>query len=279
MPAKEDVTDMDGRVFLYRGFASGLGGSLRRPFTEVVDGRASIALPIVGGYTAQRIDNYRHREIISIKEVRTYATGNQAKDGSYHTVVSATMEGLNILDFITADAITARLSSRHAADGAEPEIVTAGSTFHNLKIGGHPAEVELDHQLFCSLPTYSALRARFDKDADFKAELQRRFMWTRPPNTLPPGFAANVALPNRSGWPESRGTVPCSLVRDIRCNAPEFERYGHILCVPQVGYIALGELFVSQYARRLTMMRLILGSPFEGDLSGCDVETDGTTYP
>jgi hypothetical protein len=270
---------MDGRVFLYRGFAVGLGGTLKRPFTEVVDDRASIALPIVGGYTASRIENFRYRELISIKEVRTYATGNQSADGSYHTVVSAVMEGLNILDFITADAVVGRLSSQHAPDGAEPEIVTTGSTFHNLRIGGHPVDVELDHDLFGNLPTYSAFRDRFQRDDDFQEQIQRRFMWTMPPDKLPAGFASSVPLPNRKGWPESRGMVPCTLVKDIHCGAPEIERYGHILCVPQVGYILLGELFVSQYARRLTMMRLVLGSPVAADLCGCDVETDGTTYP
>jgi hypothetical protein len=73
--------------------------------------------------------------------------------------------------------------------------------------------------------------------------------------------------------------VPCSLVKNLHFDAPELTRYGHVLCVPQVGYIALGELFMSQYARRLVMMRLILGSPFEGQFDCADVETDGTTYP
>lgn len=270
---------MDGRVFLYRGYAMGLGGTLRRPFQEVVDGGASVVLPIVGGYTAARVQNFRYRELISIKEVRTYTTGSQSKDGAYNTVVSAVMEGLNILDFITADAVVGRLSSKHAPDGAEPEIVTSGSEFHNLRIGGHAVSVDLDHELFGSLSTYSAFRNRFERDDEFQELVQRRFMWTTPPEKLPPGFLNTVPLPNRKYWPEARGMVPCSLVRDIECRAPEMERYGHILCVPQVGYIALGELFVSQYARRLTMMRLILGSPVEADLCGCDVETDGTTYP
>jgi hypothetical protein len=270
---------MDGRVFLYRGFAVGLGGTLKRPFTEVVDGRASIALPIVGGYTADRIDNFRYRELISIKEVRTYATGNQSADGSYHTVVSAVMEGLNILDFITADAVVARLSSQHAPDGAQPSIVTTGSTFHNLKVGGHRVEVDLDHDLFGQLATYSAFQDRFERDEEFQEMVQKRFMWTTPPEKLPEGFAYSIPLPNRRVWPESRGMVPCTLVKDIQTTATEMQRYGHILCVPQVGYIVLGELFVSPYARRLTMMRLVLGSPVEAMLCGCDVETDGTTYP
>jgi len=270
---------MDGRAFLYRGFAVGLGGTLKRPFNEIVDGRASVALPIVGGYTAARLDNYRFHELISIKEVRTYVTGSQSKDGAYNTVVSSTMEGLNILDFITADAVIGRLSSRHAPDGAEPEIVTTGSTFHNLRIGGHAVDVDLDHRMFGELSTYSAFKTRFERDDEFQAQVQRRFMWTMPPEKLPPGFAATIPLPNRASWPESRGMVPCTLVKGVQCAAPEIEQYGHILCVPQVGYIVLGELFVSQYARRLTMMRLVLGSPVEASLCGCDVETDGTTYP
>jgi len=276
---EEVVRDMDGRVFLYRGCAVGVGGMLTRPFHEQIQGQASATLPIVGGYSAARVENYRYRELMSFKEARTYVTGSQSSDGAFNTVVSATIEDLNILDIVTADAVVARLSSRHGPDDAEPSIVAAGSSFHNLKIGGRPVNIDLDHPTFSELSTYTALRTRFEGDRKFQDEMSQRFLWNVSPDKFPPGFAGRVPLPNRKGWPESRGTVPCSLVKDIQSDAPELLRYGYVLCVPQVGYIILGELFVSQYARRLVMMRLELGSPVEGRLLGCDVETDGTTYP
>jgi hypothetical protein len=270
---------MDGRVFLYRGYSVGFGGVLTRPSHEVIDAQASVALPIVGGLTSTRVQNYRLRELISFKEARMYTTGSRSADGAYNTVVSATIEGLNILDVITCDACVGRVSSRHAPDAAEPEIVSAGSTFHNLKIGGYPVDVQFDHKLFADFPTYTQLRGEFEKNADFRERVQTQFMWTSPWKNFPPGFVGSIPMPNTNDWPESRGIVPCTLVKDITCDAPEMARYGHILCLPQVGYIVLGEFFVSQYARRLTMMRLALGSPVEGMMSACDLETDGTTYP
>jgi hypothetical protein len=268
---------MDGRVFLYRGFSVGVGGTLTRPFPQVIDGQASVALPIVGGYTSARVENYRLRELLSFKEARTYTTGSQSPDGAYNTVVSSTIEGLNILDIVTCDAVVGRISSRHEPDADEPAIVATGSTFHNLKIGGQPIDVELD--TFTELDTYTKFRTRFEKDRAFQQTAQERFMWTASPDRFPPQFATRVPLPNRKGWPESRGMVPCSLVKDLTYNAPSLIRYGHVLCVPQVGYIVLGEFMFMQYARRLTMMRLELGSPVEARLTACDVETDGTTYP
>jgi hypothetical protein len=270
---------MDGRVFLYRGFSVGVGGTLTRPFPQVLDGQASVALPIVGGYTSARVENYRLRELLSFKEARTYTTGSQSSDGAYNTVVSSTIEGLNILDIVTCDAVVGRVSSRHEPNADEPEIVASGSVFHNLKIGGHPVDVDLDHPMFGELSTYTKFRSRFEEDREFQQGIQKRFMWTAPPEDFPPAFGTRVPLPNRKGWPESRGMVPCSLVKDIRYNAPEVLRYGHVLCIPQVGYIVLGEFLFSQYARRLTMMRLELGSPVEARITACDVETDGTTYP
>jgi hypothetical protein len=271
---------MDGRVFLYRAFSVGVGGTLTRPFPQVVDGQASVSLPIVGGYTSARVENYRLRELISFKEARTHATGSQSADGAFNTVVSSTIEGLNILDVITCDAVVGRVSSRHAPDGAEPEIITAGSTFHNLKVAGHPVNLEFDETLVGSeLATYTAFRTRFEKDKTFQQQAQQRFLWTTAPDKLPARFASRVLMPNRKDWPESRGMVPCSLVKNLQCDAPELSRYGHILCLPQFGYIILAELFISQYARRLTMIRLELGSPVEGRLTAADVETDGTTYP
>lgn len=276
---EESEKDMDGRVFLYHGFSVGLGGSLTRPSCELIDAQASVALPIVGGYTSTRVRDYRLRDLVSFKEARLYTTGNRSADGAYNTVVSATIEGLNILDVITCDAIVGRVTSRHAAEGLEPEIVTSGSTFHNLKVAGHPIDVHLDHQMFNEHATYSSLRHKFKEDGEFRAKLQRRFLWNASPSNFPKRFTGKVPLPNTGEWPESRGRVPCTLVGDLKYNAPEIERYGHILCLPQVGYIVLGEFFVSPYARHLTMMRLDLGSPVEGMLSACDVEIDGTTYP
>ncbi len=270
---------MDGRVFLYRGFAVGVGGSLTRPFQQVLDGQAAATLPIVGGYTSSRVENFRFREVVSFREAHTYTTGNQSKDGAFNTLVCSTIEGLNILDIVTCDAVVARVSSRHGPEDAEPQIETSGSAFHNLKIGGHEVKVEMDHQMFGELSTYTAFRERFERDDEFQESISQRFMWTAPPDKFPKGFAQRVPLPNRRGWPESRGVVPCSLVKNLHFEAPELTRYGHVLCVPQVGYIVLSEFFVSQYARRLVMMRLELGSPFEGRLLAADVETDGTTYP
>ena len=100
------MKDMDGRVFLYRGFSVGVEGMLTRPFPQVLDGQASVALPIVGGYTSARVENYRLRELLSFKEARTYTTGSQSSDGAYNTVVSSTIEGLNILDIVTCDAVS-----------------------------------------------------------------------------------------------------------------------------------------------------------------------------
>jgi hypothetical protein len=270
---------MDGRVFLYRGFAVGVGGTLTRPFQQVLDGQAAATLPIVGGYTSSRVENFRFREVVSFREAHTYTTGNQSKDGTFNTLVCSTILGLNILDIVTCDALVARVSSRHGPEDPEPQIDTSGSAFHNLKVGGRPVQVDLDIPLFSQLSTYSAFRKKFEEDRDFQNQMTERFLWQAPPNKFPPAIASSMPLPNRKGWPESRGVVPCSLVKDLSFDAPELTRYAHVLSVPQVGNIFLGEFFVSQYARRLVMMRLELGSPFEGRLLAADVETDGTTYP
>jgi hypothetical protein len=54
---------------------------------------------------------------------------------------------------------------------------------------------------------------------------------------------------------------------------------GHTIRVPTVGTIYLGEVLVSQYARRLTMVRVELGSPVGGRLEVASGEINGSTYP
>jgi len=73
--------------------------------------------------------------------------------------------------------------------------------------------------------------------------------------------------------------VLCSLVRSVGAGAPELKTQGYVIRVPMVGTLFLGEVIVSEYARRLTMLRLQMGSPVEGVLEACSGEVDGSTFP
>jgi len=272
---------MSGRVFLYHGNAVGLGGSLVRPFTQVLESQASATLPIVGGYASARTAGYRIPELLSFTEARTSVAGNES-DEAYNTAISSTVEGLKVLEVITADAIVGRLSLKHVKDDSEPQIITTGSTFQNLRIGGFPVEVEINPMLD-EYAKYSTVKDQFGKNNDFKQSLLGEFV-SAPQKAGHPRMARvreRLAMPEQpsADFPEAKGMVRCSIVKSVQCDAPGVVTCGHVLHVPDFGYIVLGELFLSPHGRRLTMMRLHLGSPVQGDLAVAGGEGNGTTFP
>src|ERR1700722_2812358 len=157
---RQEVPGMSGRTFLYHAHGLALGGTNTQPFKAEIESHAATSLPIVGGFASAKMESYRLREIVSYSSAHSYVSGIQTDDGTY-TVASSSIEGLNILDVITADAIVGRLSAKHSESG-QPEIITLGSTFVNLKIGGQLVQVDLDNDLYTAHPTFEKLVSHFD---------------------------------------------------------------------------------------------------------------------
>src|SRR5262249_11129354 len=119
--------------FHYRACAHAFSGNITRPFQQSIDIQAPITLPSIGGHGQSRVENFQFREFFSFKKGYPLVSGSQEDDGSYNTLVTATVEGLNIFDVITADRIVARLHSKHKKDAPEGEVSLVGSKFENLK--------------------------------------------------------------------------------------------------------------------------------------------------
>jgi hypothetical protein len=51
------------------------------------------------------------------------------------------------------------------------------------------------------------------------------------------------------------------------------------IAVPGFGIVYLGELLITQGSRRLTMIRVKMGSPEEGEVVAADVGGNGADYP
>jgi hypothetical protein len=265
------------RRFFYHAYGVGLGGRITRPFCDVIEAQGATALPIVGGFASSRVDGYRFRDIVSVRSARIHAVGTEEADGSFNTSVSVTVEGLNILDVITAESLTARLSSYHAPEAPQPRITALGTDFRGLRIGGHPIEVELDRPLFCQELTHDEFKEYVTRKSD-PAAVSQQFLWGRGDEQRK-AFGSLVPQ-GAEGWPESKaGTVLCSLVKDVGAKTPELTTQGYVIRVPMVGTVYLGEVIVSSHARRLTMLRLEMGSPVGGRLEACSAEVDGSTFP
>jgi hypothetical protein len=273
------------KQFFYHAHGSALGGVITRPIEKTIEDSASAtSLPLTGGHSLAKSNGYKlqhdPKDIISHTAASTEVSGRNETDGSYTTEITSVVEGLNVYGVVTADRIVAHLTSKHNDGGAEGSVVPTGSGFLNLKISDYPVEVELDPSLFVENDTIDKFKKKHKQDAAFRAMVRKRFLWGDVDKSAPDW------LQQRYKWvtppdalPESKGIVPCSLVKSIKCNCPGVQIFGNVIIVPEFGKIFLGEILLKEGARRLTMMRLEMGSPVGGSVVACDVEGNGTQYP
>jgi hypothetical protein len=236
------------RTFHYRACAHAFSGNFTRPFNETIDVQAPSSLPIIGGHGSSRVENFRFREFVSFRKGYTHVSGaHQADDDSNNTLVTATVEGVNIMDMITADRIVARLYSKHPAGNGEGFFTMVGSKFENLRIAGCPVELELNTELFDGLPTFTAATKEFTKKGEFRRIAEDPFQT---------GQTLKAPGPN--------GVILCSCVKDMETTCPGVKRVGHCFIVPGFGKVFLGEMVIKYGERILTMVRLEIGSAVSG---------------
>jgi hypothetical protein len=250
------------RTYLYNAHGHALSGHITRPFDQIIEVQAGMSLPTSGGYGATRVEHFRLKEVVSFDAAYTQVSGSRKEDGSHTTLVSTTIEGLNVLDVVTADRLVARMASQHPPKQDEPEITVLGSHFVNLRIAGCPVTVDLDHELFLRIGTFEGVRKEFDSNADF------RKMAEDPVHTGSP-----------QKKPDAHGVLFCTLVKEIKTTCPGVKRHGHELVVPQFGTIYVAEIIAERSKRTLTMLRLELGSPTGGPIIAGQTQSNGQPYP
>lgn len=236
--------------FHFHALGNAFSGTFHRPFDHVIPAQAATSLPSIGGHATARVENFRSDHFVSFKVGHAHVTGSWMDEKTVVTSATATLEGLNILEFITADRVVARLTSEGKHGQRETHIIALGSEFDNLRIGGHPVKVTLRHDLFLQSPTHEDLRKAVASDKN---------------------SGKIVATED--------GATLCSLVEKIETTLPGVEIKGHTMRIPHFGVVSLAEVLAVPGTRTLTMIRLKLGSPFAGVAAGPEVLSQGQPMP
>jgi hypothetical protein len=82
--------------------------------------------------------------------------------------------------------------------------------------------------------------------------------------------------------PAGKGWVVSSIIRSIEALDPlpsGADIDEHVITWPDFGKVILGEMLISDFNRRLTMVRLELGSPVEGSVAAADIQSGGQGLP
>ena len=252
------------RRFVFRGNASAASGRIHRPTDVLIDVNGASSLTVAGGISRSQVAAQTFGPYVRFVRASTLAEGafddergaialtnrRMNQDGLTTTTrVSAEVDGLAIgsKPELTVSRLRAALVARSGPVGGEPPFELPGDvSFGDTAIDAHGLVVEIDFDVFRQCTTYAAIR---------KAA---------------------------TGLRESSGTVFATIVKSIRWAGAPYPGATidhHSVIVPDFGTIFFGEILISSFSRRLTMLRLELGSPVGGFVACAEVETNGIWAP
>jgi len=164
-----------------------------------------------------------------------------------------------------------------------PRVTFLGTRFENLRIAGHPLEIDIDVNILGPKPTSDAA---YTSDSGFMGRVTSQYTRIKSHQKLPADILKSYnQLPTASA---NRESIECSLVNQVTGSFPG-RSYGHILEVPDFGKIHLGVLRVlhSEFEKgvpkkttiHLDMIKLDMGCVISGSGSVGGLITNGTTKP
>ncbi len=233
--------------FIYSASGIAVAGRFRRPLATDLDPMAACVLPSVGGRVTSRAGAFRLADpasgelMLAFDSAETVIESSEAAPGVFTTVLRTTVRGLNVGNILKADEVVGALHLRYNRSGRSVSIDTSGSGFRGLVLAGQAFAVTVDHGLGREAADY----AKFRRD---HPEL-----------------------------PESHGATRYSLARHPALKF-QFPEHGY-LDWPDFGRVYFCEWSAAPYTQSLTMLRLRLGSPQEGELEIGRGEGDGQDYP
>ncbi|MGO9318048.1 MAG: hypothetical protein ACLPXT_13855 [Terracidiphilus sp.] len=280
------MSEVNERTHRFDAEAVVLSGQLDLPVSQKIAPLAYSKLPEKGGYFNQRSDSFRIETIISFSAAYSHVSGSKSpKPGrGWDTLTTTVVEGLNVMEVLTADRVVGQTITEHPLAGYVPTISFLGTRFENLRIAGFPVELEFDHNIFGPKPADDApythdtglikrVARQYDRIAsnkDLPLELLKRY------NQLSPTLGKSEA-------------VECSLVNQAAGRYPG-KTFGHIITVPGFGIITLAKLTVkhenphekTKVPRNTTftlrMIDLQLGCPTKGNAGVGDGGSNGGSY-
>jgi hypothetical protein len=281
------VADHLEKYHIYHAEAEALSGNLTLPLAQEVKPPTYVKLNEHGGYLSQRVDNYRLGGVVSFRSAYTQVAGNPdtKADHGWNTLTTSVIEGLNVLDIVTADRIVCQISTDHPLVGYVPTVTFLGTRFENLRIAGHPVKLDLDLNMLGAKPKDDA---PYTSDSGFIKRVSAQREHIQSQQTLPSDISARYnRLPAIS---DKQGSISCSLVNHAEGGYPG-RSFGHAIDVPNFGKIYLATLTLEQadFDTRtgapkkttitLNMIEMVMGCVGGGTLLGGGGKTNGGTQP
>ena len=303
-------------VHTYHAQANLFEADLKQPLMEKIPPRKQVKLPKDGHYQFKQSDPFRFEGIVSYQSGYTQVAGHRSTRAGhgFTTLATAVVEGLNVLDVVTADRVVGQISTEHPLfpDGPVPAVTFLGTRFDNLRIGGHPVTVNrhlriigprrgreisyFDDESVSQRVSaqYASLQTNFEKVSNENRDLEEELSgWMR--ERYPMGRPPIQAVDN------GNRTLQCSLVDSVAIEQGpgvrphgnlHYVTFGHVIHVPHFGKIVLAELTVNfekaqkankpvdqehdKYTFELKMIHLDMGCLAKGTTTVVSLSSNGT---
>jgi hypothetical protein len=225
-----------------------------------------------GGHATLRVEDFQVPRAVRFQAAHTHVSGSMEDQHTAVTHSTTVIEGVNILDMITADRIVARITSQHdlrkhkdkppaeRPKGADPEdsnleghIIALGSTYDGLKIAGYDFNFILRHDLLLKCKTHAELDDWYAQNPDHGGIVSKK-----------------------------HGATLCSLVKEIITDFPGLtpaDKKKHIITIPQFGTLSFAEVLSHAGTKTLTMLQFHLGSPDAATGTVAQATTNGQPGP
>ena len=280
------MADEPAATHRYHAEATAMEGELNLPFMQPIERQAYAKVHEDGGYLSQHSEPYRVEGIVSYSAAHTQVSGHEEeKHGKpFVTLSTSVVEDLNILNVVTADRVVGQVATEHPREGYVPTITFLGSQFVNLRLAGHPVEVELDWDI---LANYPGGRAPVTKHEGFLKCVEERLGFIRnhdkAPKDLKDRYAKNCTASDGGEKTEF------SLVKSIKGYPYPDKVYGHVVDIPHFGRVFLAMVTIEHtepkdgsYQQTVVDLKMVdarMGCVASGSVQVGLSKTNGGTTP
>lgn len=282
------MTQIDRRRrFVFRGNAAAVGGRIVDPEDVILESRVASSLTVAGGRSRNDGAGIQYGKYVDVGRAETLAEGlfDDLKQHLALTKREVTADALSTTTKVqvrvervrvgaaapelTVGALRGALHSKSPAASGEPSFPVIEADIEGVNIGGYALDVVVNTGVFQRLDTKSKVLNAAD-DPQQSDEVRHHLLLRSPIH--------GVDVPPKGRLLQSQAIIYATIVKSITWKKdpyPGATISGHIVTVPGFGKLLFGELLISDLSRRLTMLRLELGSPQKGDVAFAEVETNG----
>jgi hypothetical protein len=277
--------------YIYQASAYALAGQMERPVTQSVTTQAACTLANGGGRGGHRTGKFCNSPLVCFDEAYTEVGGSFDECHNIHTTYAhSVVEGLNIAEVVTADRVVSRMVVYSPPCGerqGEHSYNFSGTHFDNLRIAGHPVEVDLTIHQVNADGTYTEFENAYhgaqgsrlhpwgNHDPEHLTELAKTYHALKGMGQMAQtwkGMAAEQRPRGGAYW--SSVVEPAKLQQQIE--QTEMQVVGGMILVPKFGIIRLAQMLVHQDYRRLTMFHVQMCSGSTGSADGGGTTAGGS---